>query len=492
MINHIIDMKIKLTIFSIISLLWITSCESMLDINSISEITAKDYWKNENDVDGYMIGIYSKFRGANNTTLYGEDRGDALTVGVVGGVSNAWKNQMSVSTGYNWLTFYELIHHCNLLIKYASGIDFVNQKKKDRLLAEAYFVRAKTYLTLIQSWGDVPMVLEPTESDKENYPERKKATEVMELIMADIATALDLMSDETIADKNKISKPAVYCLQAEALAWKYKVLKSNDVQDLHIAIAAIEKVEASGVSLLEDFAKIFDNENKKNKEIIFSIFLKVDEYEGMYASRSSTAVIYVNTAINKEDVPYSNSGKALHNYAPSNKVKSALAVYANDKRKNASYIDALKADGGILLTSQNKFRGYVYPVDRCFDDDIIVYRLADMLLLKAELLADLGGENIAKAIAELNKVRGRAGIGDYNGAMNQANVQVEVLEERGRELFMELKRWPDLMRAHYAGVINIYTYVPNLKEQNSMPPLYFPIIQSMMDLNPKLKQTEGY
>lgn len=472
---------------------WLFSgCESMLDINPISQITKSNYWKHENDVKGYITGMYNDFRSLYNTTLYGEDRGDALEAGTVGAVSNAWKNQLTVTDGYNWIGFYELIHHANMLLKYAPDIEFKNESDKNRIFAEAYFFRAKAHLILTQSWGDVPIVLDPTESHNQERPSRSKASDVIAQILSDTEKALELIPEATIRDKNKISKPAIYCLKAEALAWKYKVLQSGNAQDLRDAIDALNEVEKSGVTLMDNYAEIFSNEKKKNSEIIFSLYLLKDEYAGMYMSRLSTAVIYINTAINKEDIPYTSSGIAKHDYAPSKKLKAALNQYPNDKRKNIAYIEAIKADGSVILTSQNKFRGKMYSDDRYFDDDIIVYRLADVILMKAELLADLGGTDVDKAISELNRVRVRAGIGNYTGPTDQATVQEEILEERGRELCFELKRWPDIMRAHYAGIIDVYSYVPNLMGLTRRTPLYLPIQQAMIDLNTNLEQTSGY
>ena len=45
------------------------------------------------------------------------------------------------------------------------------------------------------------------------------------------------------------------------------------------------------------------------------------------------------------------------------------------------------------------------------------------------------------------------------------------------ELCFELKRWPDLMRAHHAGTIDIYSYIPNLVGKST--PLYFPILRKI-------------
>ena len=150
----------------------------------------------------------------------------------------------------------------------------------------------------------------------------------------------------------------------------------------------------------------------------------------------------------------------------------------------------MNAAGKVLFTCQNKFRGTAYTKDRYYDNDIVVYRLADAHLLKAELLCYLGGGNVNKAINLMNITRNRAGIGDYSGATDKNSVQRAILDERFLELCFELKRWPDLMRAHAAGTINIYDEVPNLNGKST--PLYFPITPTMRDYNENLTQTEGY
>lgn len=469
-------------------------CNSLLEIDPISEITNSNYWKEEADVKGYLTGIYNDYRGLASTTLYGEDRGDAMDVGVIGGPSYSWSHELTAEHGLNWIAFYEQIHHCNMLLKYAPGIGFYQEKNKKRILAQAYFLRAKTYLTLLQSWGDVPVVLEPTESYAQERPARSPAPEMMKQILSDADAAIDLFPETSVPDKNRASRPAALCLKAEALAWKYTVLKSGDTQDLTDAVAALEEVEKAGVELLDDYARVFANDNKKNNEIIFSLYAKKDEFNNIYASTlsvSASAGVLTDKVINKDDIPYTKGLGARHIYAPSQRLKELFGKNRNDKRAATAYIEAVTAEGDVLFTSQNKFRGKVYPdEERYFDDDVIVYRLADAKLLKAELLCYMGGAQVETAIGELLPTRTRAGIGPYAGARDQASVQREILDERGRELCFELKRWPDLMRAHAAGTVDLYGYVPNLEGKST--PLYLPILRSMIDLNTNLVQTEGY
>ena len=119
---------------------------------------------------------------------------------------------------------------------------------------------------------------------------------------------------------------------------------------------------------------------------------------------------------------------------------------------------------------------------------MIIYRWADMLLLRAEAYAAIG--NATACIQQLNQIRSRAGNPNYTGPSDKITLEREVLSERGRELFFENKRWFDLVRFHSGGSINVYTFVPNLIGKTT--PLYWPLNATVLANNPQLKQTTGY
>lgn len=68
-----------------ISLFLLHSC-NLLDVDTVSSITGDGYWNTKGDVESYMIGIYTKLRDTSNSTLHFEDRGDAFTTGLEGGL----------------------------------------------------------------------------------------------------------------------------------------------------------------------------------------------------------------------------------------------------------------------------------------------------------------------------------------------------------------------------------------------------------------------
>ncbi len=475
--------KIKYILLAM-SALTLGSCQ-LTEVDTISDITNDQYWNSQGDVESYLFGIYNKFRSVQNTTYYSEDRGDTFIPGLEAGLSTAWNQNLTPQNAPNWLDFYNLIHHCNLLLKYSADIEFQKQDDKNQILAETYFIRAFTYFTLLKSWGDVPLELEPTESDSKPQLPRASKNEVMAQILLDIDLALEHFPGNGLISKTRASKAATHALRADALLWKAKVLGENNT-DLEEAISSADAASA-GLSLESDFSKIYDTENRNGKEVIFTLHFEFDEKDDHYSDNLKPRDIFVRDAVNFDDIPYARSG-ARSGYAPSPKIESAFAENPDDIRADASIIKAIAADNSVIGVFDNKMRGTIVAENRQYDSDIIVYRLAEMILFRAEALAALN--RTGEAIDELNKIRNRAQIGNYNGSTGKNAVEHEILKERFRELYLELKRWPDLLRFHHAGTIDVYNEVPNLS--GTSVPLYFPIPVVQIDRNPNLKQTEGY
>lgn len=469
----------------ILGSLMLSSCEKLLDLENVSDITNDDYWETQGDVESYLFGIYANYRNLVNTTTHFEDRGDTFVPGMEGGASNAWNHNLTPQNAPNWGSFYTVIQHCNLLITYSEGVPFNDQATKNTLLAEAYFIRAHSYFSLLRIWGDVPLEIVPTENDvKEKLP-RASQQEVMQQVLSDVDQAIALFPEQSNYDKNRASKSAASALKADALLWKVKVLEGTSAELEEVVTQA--DLASQGATLEDDFAKIYDQENKKGKEVIFALHFHRDEQGNHYSDRLKPRDIFVQDAVNREDIAYARSG-ARSQYAPSPKLQDAFLENPSDIRTAHSYVTAITAQEKVIGVFDNKMRGSVNAGNRYYDDDLIVYRLAEMILFKAEAFAALG--KTEDAIAELNKIRERAEIGPYSGANTKQAVEKAILQERFREFYLELKRWPDLIRYHHAGTIDVYQQVPNLVGKSV--PLFSPIPQTEIDRNTLLEQTNGY
>jgi hypothetical protein len=352
-------------------------------------------------------------------------------------------------------------------------------------MAEAYCLRAYVYFNLVRIIGDTPLMLDAITD--ENVPQlpRSKDTEVMKQIFADLDKAIALFPEKTIPSRYRFSYAAAFTLRADAKLWSAKVL-GGGLNDFMDAVAAITEVEkTTGLSLNANFKDV--TTSRANSEVIIAAYFNRDESFNNYSINALSYEAGIAGATNKDSIPYCNStSNGLGAYQISAKSK---ALFTNTTDKRIPYTWITERQGTTLKISWiTKLPGNKYADDRVSDNDIILYRLGEVYLMMAEAYA--GANDVTNAIKYLNKTRNRAGIGDYAGTADKASVEKEILDERGRELFFENKRWFDLVRFHKGGTIDVYTYVPNLVGKTT--PLFWPLAENVLANNDQLKQTDGY
>jgi hypothetical protein len=142
---------------------------------------------------------------------------------------------------------------------------------------------------------------------------------------------------------------------------------------------------------------------------------------------------------------------------------------------------------GMLLT---KYIGTTSGTTQVYNNDLPIYRYADVLLLLAEAKAKLGED----PSAEINAIRQRAALSAttytayVNGSITQ-NMNA-ILEEYLREFIAEGKRWWALRRA---GDLYVYANLnPTYFSPTTTAKFLLPLSQSMLIADPLLKQTVGY
>lgn len=475
------------------SILIITSCSDQLEVNPTSVITSNSFWSTEGDAQGALVGMYVNLRSIASRNLYyiGEARADILQLGTVGsGGWDTYYNQLLTpeNAGPSWQSFYTLINSANLIIQYVPEIEFTDEDNRNLILAQAYAMRAYTYFVMTKTWGDLVIRTEPIEgvSAEVTIKERESAESVFSLIKSDIDTSLDLFPDNTFASGRTMwSRPSVNALKGEVYLWTAKQLGGGDA-DLNTALTALEEVETADVSLLADYAEIFNYENKASEEILMSVKFAQYEVGDNYFSDMYLIQSALPSDISTETQEFITPIGGNNITVPTASFKESFSD--DDSRKDATFYEIYLNDSSYYTTVNVKGRGTVVSGSRLFLDDYILFRYADVLLMKAEAKNALGQD----PSTEMNMVRERAYGDSFAEHVFVSGTAAEndeaILEERKLEFGFEGKRWWDLVRFDKAVEM-----LPRLAAlDNPEGKILFPISVSVLSLEPLIEQNPAY
>lgn len=484
-------MKIKRYYLTYImaGLLSVQACHDKLDISQKSAITATSMWESEGDALAAVYGTYNKMRSSFSAAyvFWGEYRSGFWGPGIATNAtySDPFTNQLNATHSHaNWQNLYTTINDCNLILKYTPNISFINEADKNKVLANALFVRAFCYYWIARVWGDAPVLLNGFESGQQEdlYPTREPADRVFEQVGIDLAEASSLMP-ENVVDRDLASKAAIHLLQADYYLWMAKVRGGGDAA-LNAAKQAVDQVLGNpNYALMSDFSSVFESE--LNQEIVFAWSFVQDEHTGGYPADLLVPLQYISAQYVENPIKVGTHQQWIF---LTDDYKNFLSENADDQRTNVSFETFFDAPKNTMFQWVNKFSGSWENQTRVFDSDVVVYRYADALMMSAEIENALGNSSLA--IDRLNEVAERAyGVEDfYANALSQQQVDRAILDERKKEFVAEGKIWWDLIRF---GVVfdEVPTLVGRENEQNI---LLWPVHNSSINTNPNIKQTPGY
>lgn len=488
----------KILVISLILVLGLNySCKDIIETDPESVITVNSFWQTEDDAIGGLYGMYNQFRtfAQANLILLGSARSELMGHGL----QNAdyrikyFENTLTESNAdRDWQQMYRIVDYANLVITYVPDIDFANEGDKNNIVAQGYAMRAYIYFVMAKTWGDLPLVTEPIESyDAETtFKERTAVSQIFEFIKSDIDQANNLFADNGYNSNRSIwSKPALNMLKSEVYLWTGKKMGGGD-SDINTALTALNDAASSDVGLLDNYGDIFRYTNKGNKEVILAV-----NFKDLEASNNYFADMYINandvsSTIDEQTREEIGTAGGFNWWAPTALIRNQFSE--DDQRKAASFLEInyTKDDGtsAFLTSIVLKGRGFVDGGVRKFLDDIIIYRYADLLLMKAEAKNALNQD----PSNEINEVRQRAYGDKYadhifvNGT--KAENDEAILQERLFELAFEGKRWWDLVRFDKA-----FELVPSLEGRSGDSYLLlWPITLQTISLNSKIIQNPGY
>ena len=418
-------MKKIYLVFLIFSML---SCsDDFLELAPESEANADNFYQNEDDFNTALVGVYANLQ-SQVSDVYFEMTGyrsdnmqlDAPTAGT----QDRYNIDVFQETSANgiildaWALLYNGIAQSNEIISRIDGADF-SENLKNQLEGEARFLRAMNYFNLVRFWGNVPLVLNPVSPNEALSIGRNDESEVYLAIEEDLIFASENLPESFTGDDfGRATAGAANAMLGKVYLTEEKYSEAKTV---------LEKVINGGQYLLLDSIQdVFDVNNKGNEEVIFAIRYNkevIDEGHGTWFTVPDPTTSSVVSA------------SLVNSYAD------------NDLRKNL--IEFTQSGSAFIL---NKFYDELSETTNTTGNDYIVLRYADVLLMHAEVLNELGYESDGEAFERLNEVRVRAGLVMVSGAeiSDQAAFRAFVLNERRLELPLEGERWFDLIRTKTA------------------------------------------
>lgn len=514
----------RIIYFSLISLLLTFSAcvESTYEDIYVQD----DFYKTEVQAKSAILGAYSTlayFNYYRNNLMYGLiGYEDCLFNTGTTQVGLAGRNQHGSTTvmfSTPWGLIYSGINQCNEIIKLVPEIKFTagNEKEKERIIAEAYFLRAFYYYDLIRYYGvgekGVPVHTEPVNVLADAYAPVKSTTEVYELIISDLEYAAGI-------DTTGIDRLPLYKNSKGDIGRATKGAAEALLANVHLtlghwdeAIQYANNVISSNQYELLPFNQLWNVQDEQTayREVIFGIqFINNPNNINMgsvFAYAFGPAGVNIDGSALTGNVNGKGSGNT--------RVQNWFVRFFQDDADNLGFSDRTK-DGGITnlifkdyRIESSFFRSYnngtktalkdevlCYPVpgsattqkhvfikkyidpqgleNRCHANDLFLFRYAEMYLILAEAYNELNDyENACKSI---DKIRERARKTDgstirqwpkdfsssspyYLGRdLTQDEFRWAVFMERGLEFTGEFKRFFDLQRMRYKGK-EIYDYM---------------------------------
>lgn len=455
----------KNIIIVFLSMVVLSSCSSdFTDLAPISNRNEADFYNTEND---FVSAINSSYAGLQDNGVYGrgywtmfEMRGDNTDQGpdatglarVYAEINAFTEDPLNEQITAVWTDSYSVIANCNVILDRIDGIQ-MNADVKNRIIGEALFLRSLMYYHLAIAYGNIPLQLTPFSVGDELT--QVDANTVLTQISSDLALAeSNLAVSYSVGDKGRATKGAAATLLAKVL------LTLNKNSEAEVVLRRIKT--SYGYELVSDYANLWGQANENNKESIF----EVEFMSGGIGQGSSFTNDFSPSA-------FLQTGQGFGRNRPTDALVAAYAPgdLRLDPSLGTSYINA---SGDTVLAKYIKKFWSDPPTENDADNNFVVFRYADVLLMLAEAI----GES-TEAYDLINEVRTRAGLADID-ASSPGTFTEKLLNERQVELAFENHRWPDLKRFGVAAQ-KVHEAEPFIAEAAVRNLFYIP--QREMDIN---------
>ena len=515
----------KVGLLGLLGLIGLTqiSCSDFLEIKPQNEIIMEQFWTEKADVEGIIAGCYSGLQSSNvvkRMMVWGEFRSENIGIGQNinsdGELEKVLKENIDAKNAYTkWEDFYSIINRCNTVLKYAPEVaakdPAYTQSELSAHIAEVTALRSLCYFYLIRAFRDVPYSsVAFTDDDMKMDLPATKFDDVLDSLIVSLEGVKSMAVKrypitERLYQTGRITQDAIHAMLCELYLWKQDydncIRYADLVIDAKKAIAEENRTENqrsgtistnnteerfNGFPLLSDnsgtnyygeaYSMLFGSDSysrQYDQEIIFQLIFDDDPRGNSMIANGAVNDFYGNVD-NKiglvapsdfllDDIAKSNSRNI---FADKNKdVDARMYENCNSNQKSINKFVTRTVDIDATTTSNVKVTyGSAYTGGQN-SSNWIIYRLTDIMLMKAEALTmklregvdqatlDYNEPLLDQAFSLINAVNKRSVCettlsdtlvrGDYQTKNLMTTL---VYQERQRELMFEGKRWFDLVR----------------------------------------------
>ncbi len=343
-----------------------------------------------------------------------------------------------------WNGSYQTISRANLAIGNIPRVD-MDDKLKQRLIGECKFLRAYTYLRLVQWFGPVPILTRPLSPDEYFTQERRPLNEVYDLIEQDLSDAIAVLpkkSEYAAADLGRATQGAAQGMLAKLYMVKHDFANAEKY--------ALDVIHSGEYNLQERYGDNFLPQGENGVESVFEIGAVATQ--AAVAGPGSTPFNMIQGVRGIPNLGWGfnrPSDNLVAAYEPGDPRRQATIIYEGEVLPDGSTIVEKNPD---ILNARYNQKAWVPDHPGLQDNgpgNIRILRYADVLLLAAEALNENGKS--AEALPYLEMIRKRAR-GSNNFILpeitttDQSELRNIIYHERRVELAMEQHRWFDLLR----------------------------------------------
>lgn len=479
-------------------LIFLVSCgdfgNSILDQQPETMISASNFWQTEEDLAASSRELHYRLRSCFSDVQNRLYRCRGTLFDYKGSLwNNISQNKLQLkwnlqAPGINWANEYSVISQANQILEYSGNAD-VSQERKDFYRGEALTVRAWVYFYILQTWGDAPLVT----GAFDNGPRGKTAwQDIADYIIRDLREAATLLPPAGELDNKQIpSRGTANAVLAHVCARKGSL--NNEPALLEEGIKAATAVISSGDYTLADSPhELKETGFKGGRETIWELVFDKGANE---LNVSGSQIAYACEAY--PVIPNALPATKRSNFRLSNEKAKEIFNTCGTWFDEIFYnFDELAA----LPVATNQGAAYIWKFDKiikyadgpqagkiqAFDMNQMLLRLADIILLRAEMNARLGHSDVA--VSDLNTIRDRCRAARYSAA--EGDLLHAVFHQREQELFLEGIdiRFYDIVRN---GIDFIHEYLGgNYKNVKSLEEVFLPVHSDAFYKNPLMQQNK--